>query len=195
MSPTRAYQKKARARAEEQTGEAILDAAWRAFSSEPFDRVTLQQIAGESGVTVQTVIRRFGSKEDLFSHLAEREGERIIADREVPEQKGLEAALTALIQHYERDGDTIINLLSQEHLFEPVRDIVKRGRRVHCEWVERHCRHLLDGLSGAEHKQTLLAAIAATDLSTWKLLRRDYGLKPEAVAAVMIQLLNGINGG
>ena len=194
MSPSRTYQKKARAEAEQATGEAILDAAWSAFSIEPFDRVTLQKIAQESGVTVQTVIRRYGSKEDLFSHLAEREGKRIIAERKVPKNGELTTALSVLIQHYERDGDTITNLVHQEHLFEPIREIVAKGRRVHREWVEKQFRHLLENLSEPERGQALHAAIAATDLSTWKLLRRDYGLKPVAVAAVMKQLLNGING-
>lgn len=69
---TRSYRKKARAEAERATGEAILDAAFAAFGNEPFDRVTLQRIAEESGVAVQTVIRRFGSKEELFEALVAR---------------------------------------------------------------------------------------------------------------------------
>ena len=69
-----------RAEAEQVTGEAILDAALAAFAQEPFDRVTLQRIAAASGVTVQTVIRRFGSKEQLFEALGERERVRVLCD-------------------------------------------------------------------------------------------------------------------
>lgn len=192
MSRPRPYRKKARAVAEEQTGEAILDAAVAAFSAEPFDRVTLQEIAGQSGVTVQTVIRRFGSKEELFEQMAEREGNRIIRSREVPGEKGLAGALEALVRHYERDGDMICNLVSQEQLFEPVTRVVTRGRQVHREWVEQHCAHLLEGLTAEARTRMLHAAIAATDLSTWKLLRRDYNLKPEQVTAIMTQLLNSL---
>ncbi len=191
---TRPYNKKARALAEEATGQAILDAALQAFSSELLDRVTLQRIATASGVTVQTVIRRFGTKEELFEHMAEREGKRIIAEREVPVQMGLRAALDALVAHYERDGDKMTNFIQQEHLSEPVRKIVSRGRRVHREWVETHCRDLLSGISGKDREHTLLAAIAATDLYTWKLLRRDHGLNPESVAAVMYRTLNALGG-
>jgi len=189
---TRPYNKKARALAEEATGQAILDAALQAFSSELFDRVTLQRIATASGVTVQTVIRRFGTKEELFEHLAEREGKRIIAEREVPAHKGLRAALDALVAHYERDGDMMINFIHQEHISEPVRRIVARGRRVHREWVETHCNDLLSGLTGTDREHVLLAAIAATDLYTWKLLRRDHGLVPESVAAIMQRLLSAL---
>lgn len=194
MSETRTYRKKARAEAEEATGKAILDAALNAFTRDPFDRVTLQQIADNSGVTVQTIIRRFGSKESLFEQLAAREGERIIAEREVPETDSLSTALGALLGHYERDGEMISRFVSQEKLFEPVRKVVATGRRVHREWVERHCRHLLLNLEGRNRERMLMAAISATDLSLWKLLRHDYGLDSESVAAVMELMLDGLNG-
>lgn len=189
---TRSYHKTARALAEEATGEAIMNSARDAFATGLFDRVTFRQIAAESGVTVQTVIRRFGTKEELFERLAEREGKRIIAEREVPADQGLPAALDALISHYERDGDMMINFIHQEHLFEPVRRIVARGRQVHREWVEKYCRDLLSGHAAQERDQILFAAIAATDLFTWKLLRRDHGLEPDSVAEIMRRMLSGL---
>jgi len=187
----RLYRKSTRADREAATYDAILNAAFKAFSTRPFDRVTLKQIASQSGVTVQTVIRRFGSKEELFQELAKREGERILADRNVPQEAGLKAALGALVEDYERDGDTIANFVAQEHLFEPVRSVVEHGRRVHREWVELHCEQLLTGCEGRSRERVIHAAIAATDLSMWKLLRRDLGLKPAEVAAVMSELLYG----
>lgn len=190
----RPYRKTLRAETEKATGEAIIKAALAAFAQEPFDRVTLQSIADDSGVTVQTVIRRFGSKEALFETLVEREAPRVLASREVADDAGLPAAIDALLSHYEQFGDIILNFVSQEHLFEPIGAIVDQGRRVHREWVERHCRKLLMGSHGARRERCLYAAIVATDLSTWKLLRRDLGLEPSEVAAVMNELLNALKG-
>ncbi len=190
---TRSYNKKVRASAEKETGQAILNAALKAFSGDLFDRVTLQNIASESSVTVQTVIRRFGSKEELFERLAEREEQRVIADRHVPSDKGLPAALDAIVRHYERDGDMMINFINQEHVFEPIRRIVARGRQVHRKWVEKHFRDLLYGLPEKEREQTLYAAIAATDLAIWKLLRRDHGLEADKVASIMKKMLNALH--
>ncbi|HSM54838.1 MAG TPA: TetR/AcrR family transcriptional regulator [Candidatus Sulfomarinibacteraceae bacterium] len=194
MSETRTYRKKARAESEKATGEAILEAATAAFAQEAFDRVTLQRIADDSDVTVQTVLRRFDSKEKLFETVAERETARILASREVADDAGLPAALGALLHHYEQDGDMILKLVAQEHLFDPVREIVERGRRVHREWVEKYCGNLLRGSQGAERARLLHAAIVATDLGTWKLLRRDLGLERSEVAAVMMRLLDGLKG-
>jgi len=193
MSETRTYRKKARAQSEEATGKAILDAAYHEFSRELFDRVTLNRIAELSGVTVQTVIRRFSSKEELFRQFALREEKRILMQRNVPEEEGLESAIHALIGHYERDGDFVINFLAQENQFEEVKKITDHGRKVHMEWVEKYCRHLLKGETEEEREQKLFAAIAATDIGTWKLLRKEYGMEPEIIAGVMMRLLNGIN--
>lgn len=189
---TRSYRKHARAQAERATGTAILDAAFVAFGRESFDRVTLQAIAEVSGVTVQTVIRRFGSKEELFEALVQRERPRILASREAADGEGLEDSLRALIAHYEADGDTVLNFIAQEHRVPLVSEVVREGRRTHRLWVERHCAPLLADTDGADREELLLAAIAATDLYTWKLLRRDRGLDPEGVHAVMIRMLSGL---
>jgi AcrR family transcriptional regulator len=188
----RPYRKTQRARAEETTGQAILDAALAAFGHEPFDRVTLQSIAAAGGVTVQTVIRRFDSKEGLFQALVERETPRVLAARAAATDAGLPAALEALLNHYEQDGDLVLNLVAQEHLFDHIAAVVEQGRDVHREWVERHCHDLLAGTTGAERQRLLHATIVATDLSTWKLLRRDLGLEQAEVMTVMSQILNAL---
>jgi AcrR family transcriptional regulator len=191
-SGTRHYRKHARAESERATGEAILDAALAAFTREPYDRVTLRSIAEQSGVSVQTVIRRFGSKEQLFGALIVREKPRILASRDVAPDASLDSAIAALVRHYETDGDLVLSLLAQEGLFTEVRHVVEHGRQVHREWVKRHCGDALAGRHGAEHQGALHAAIAATDLTTWKLLRRDLGLDEEEVVAVMLELVNGL---
>ena len=67
-----------------------------------------------------------------------------------------------------------------------------RGRKTHRDWVERHCRHLLSGFEGEARERMVRAATVATDLSTWKLLRRDLMLEPAQVAEVMTELLHGL---
>jgi AcrR family transcriptional regulator len=182
----------ARAEATRATGETILDAAWDAFRQQPFDLVTLNEVASRSGVTVQTVIRRFGSKAQLFEAVAEREGDRIRASRDVPASAGLPAALDALIDHYETDGDVVLHLLAQEQRAASVAEAVQQGRRVHHDWVERHCREVFSGTRGKERERLIHAAIVATDLGTWKLLRRDLSLERAEVTAIMLGLVNGL---
>src|SRR5690348_6392232 len=65
--PKRQYRMRARARSTEATRETILDAVEVAFEELLFDEITLEAIAERSGVSVQTILRHFGSKEGLYA--------------------------------------------------------------------------------------------------------------------------------
>lgn len=190
---TRPYTMKARARSMAETGERILDSARERFSRLTFDEVTLNDIAADAGVTVQTVIRRFGPKEDLFSTLAERESARILVDREPPSSDvSMQAAIGILVDHYERDGETVMNLLSQEARFPVIAEVMSAGRDAHERWVEQYCHPIFEGASGPERGRRLEAAVAATDLYVWKLLRLDRDLGRDEVEKTMLTLLEGL---
>ena len=190
----RQYRMSARAESMAATREAILGAAREAFTARPFDDVTLNDVASASGVTVQTVIRRFGGKEQLFSAVAEQERSRILASREVPVNAEFDIALDALLDHYETDGEVVLHLLAQEERVGSVAEVVRQGRRVHREWVERHCAFAIGSRTGAARERAIHAAFAATDLGTWKLLRTSLGLERNQVAAVMAALIEGLKG-
>jgi AcrR family transcriptional regulator len=194
-SGTRPYEMRERARSAAANGERILSAARDRFSRMMFDEVTLNDIAEDAGVSVQTVIRRFGSKEQLFTKLAEIEAVRVLAERDPDDgaSVSLEQILKTLIDHYERDGRTVLNLIAQESRFPVVAEVVAQGRRLHEEWVAEHCGSVLGAKRGRDRERRLMAAVAATDLSTWKLLRLDRGLSRREVIETMATLLEGLN--
>lgn len=190
----RTYRMGARAEAAAQTAERILDAALVRFGTLEFEDVTLAAIAEDADVTVQTVIRRFGNKDALFEALVAREAPRIEADRTpaAGADASLEQALRALVDHYESDGDAVLNFLKQEARSPQLAEIVALGRTTHEEWVRTYCGSLLSGSRGAARKRRLAAAVAATDLYTWKLLRRDRELSRAEVEKTMLLLLHGV---
>jgi AcrR family transcriptional regulator len=57
----------ARAVTTARTATAILEATWELFEDKPFAEITLADIAARSGVTTQTVLRRFGDKDAVFA--------------------------------------------------------------------------------------------------------------------------------
>ena len=61
----------ARAAASEATEQRIRAAAGQLFGELPYDQVSLQTVAERAEVTVQTVLRRFSSKDDLFAAASE----------------------------------------------------------------------------------------------------------------------------
>ncbi len=182
----RPYRMKARAQAAEATAQAIIAAARVLFAERPYDQVSLPAIAQGAGVTVQTVLRRFGSKEDLFAAAAHQRSGQIRADREAAPP----GDLTHLVAHYERWGDEQVHLLGQEARVAAIRAITDAGRRYHRDWVTRAYGPALATLPPATRRRKLAQLTAVTDLATWRLLRRELGLSPDQTTAAIRELVD-----
>ena len=118
----RAYRQVARAESAAATGERILDAAVEVFWEGPSDHVSLDEVARRAGVTVQTVIRRFGNRDGLFAAAAAREMEKVRERRDEAEAGDVPGAVRVLLDHYERLGDPVMRLLAEEERSPGLRD-------------------------------------------------------------------------
>jgi AcrR family transcriptional regulator len=191
--PKRAYRLGARARAAEETAERIVAAFRRRIGVDWYDAITLEEIAREAGVTVPTIIRRFGGKERLLEAAWAMFNEEITARRTV-EPGDLDGAVRVIVDDYEAVGDVIMRALMQEERIPALLRVNNRGRAFHRAWIEQSFAPWLVGLSQAARRQRVDALVAATDLYTWKLVRRDMGRSPQHVRAIMRQLINGALG-
>ena len=175
----------ARAEAAEATRARILEAARRLFGELPYDQVALGGVAQRAGVTVQTVIRRFGSKERLFAAVAAWRATRIRGERDAAQAGDVVGAIRTLVDSYEHWGDEVLHLLAQEQRSSAIREVIGSGRRYHHAWVRRVFEPMLRGLAPDQRERRLAQLIAVTDVYAWKVLRRDLGLsRDEAEAAL-----------
>lgn len=188
VAERRPYRMVARAQAAARTGERILDAAVEVFFEEPTASISLDAVARRAGVTVQTVIRRFGGRDGLLVAAAERESERVRQEREV-HPGDVEGAVRVLVAHYERTGDHVLRMLAEEPRSAALRGIVDRGRRMHREWCEVVFAPALAGLGAAEHARRLAQLVAICDVYTWMLLRRQSGLNRKQTELALCELL------
>jgi AcrR family transcriptional regulator len=190
----RPYKQTARAEAAQARESHILDAFQTLLSASWVEDFTLSDVARESGVTQQTVIRKFGGKEGLFRALAEKiEGEA--EQRRAVAPGNVEAAIAALIEDYDIIGDLVMRLIEQEPRDPLLRPLLELGRRSHRDWIGRVFAPSLAGKSEPARKLMHDALIAATDLYLWKLLRRDFGYAPTHVAQVLEILVTGVIAG
>jgi AcrR family transcriptional regulator len=84
MKMTRTYTMKARAEATASTRSRILDAVI-ALSEERLSlEIVLADVAARAGVSVQTVLRHFGSRNELFEHAQARQVAQVRAERATP---------------------------------------------------------------------------------------------------------------
>ena len=190
----RPYQMRARAEAAAETGRRILEATIELHRERYFDQVSLEDIAERAGVTVQTVIRRFGSKERLIEAAAEEGNRQVSRQRNQAPIGDIDGALKNLIDHYEQWGDSVMRLLAQEERVPAFRSVTDAGRALHHEWVERTFAPLLAEREGAARRRLLAELIAICDVYFWKLLRRDMGLSREQTELALKETILALKG-
>ncbi|SFS12290.1 TetR/AcrR family transcriptional regulator [Yoonia litorea] len=188
----RRYQQTNRAAAVVKTQRAVMKAFVDLWRQEDLDKVTLQAIADQSGVTVQTIIRHFGSKEGLLDKVIADRASGIEDARQLDADADLRTQIDTLVAHYDADGEAVLRTLAVIHTSPAAAKVVAHGQAFHRQW----CHELLALYSGATVDEVtqleLDAVVAATDLLVWKLLRRDLERPADAVAATMTRLVTGI---
>ena len=160
----------------------------------PLATISLAAVAADAGVSVQTVLRQFGSREELIDAAVEVAHQQIATDRTAPPDD-VPAALSALVDSYEKGGDASILLLGQEPSDPRAARIATLGREFHRTWVEDVFTHLLGDAAGPQREEMIDMLVIATDVYTWKLLRRDRGLKRDVVQERMVKLAEAVVGG
>ena len=189
MTSTRPYRMQARAASAEATRARIAEVAVRLFVERWYDEVTLRVIAKEAGVSLQTVVNHFETKEGVFSAALEhyRAGVEELRYQAAPDD--LDAAIAVLREDYEPVIDAYARLTALEDRVPAVAAMVAEGHEVHRKWVEHAFPGALTGLRGAAKARRLAALMAATDIATWRLLRRHHDLSPDQTAATVRDLV------
>lgn len=190
MKSARAYRQGARAEAAAETRERILDAAMTLFLAHDYEDVTLDKIAGAAGVTLQTVLRKFGSKEGLAGATIEERAGRIMEERR-PAATGARAAVAALVASYEDMGDANWRMLRQESQQPVIHEVLVNARAMHRAWIEASFARELPA-KGAERERMIDALFTVLDFYVWKLHRRDLGRSREETEALMLGLVEAV---
>ena len=168
MKTTRKYTMGARAQAVDATRRRIVDALIALAGERPFAEVTLDTVAERAGVSVQTVLRQFGSRDGLFAEAMDAAMVDAEDERRTP-PGDVAAAVRIVVDHYERRGQTALLMLAQEGYDDVARKATDRGKAMHRDWVR-------DAFAPVTDDEALLdLLVVATDVYTWKLLRIDRG--------------------
>jgi len=190
-SSTRRYSQRARARSTEATGQRIVDAFVARLMEQWYDEITLDRVAEDAGVTVQTVVRRFGGKKGLLAKAWKHLGAQIITRRTAP-PGDIDQLVDKLIEDYEITGDAVIRLLALEERHPAVEELLNFGRSEHRRWVSSGFVESPGKVDAISRRRAVDALVIATDVYTWKLLRRDMGRSVAATAATMKRLVQAV---
>src|SRR4249920_955151 len=100
MKTTRTYTMTARAEAADATRARIREALFELGTTRMFTEISLEDVARAAGVSVQTVLRHYGSRAALIESNIDYALGRVAHERVAPEGD-VDAALAVLVDHYE----------------------------------------------------------------------------------------------
>jgi AcrR family transcriptional regulator len=153
--------------------------------------MSLADVAARAGVTVRTILRHFGSRDGMLDAMGDH-ARAEVTDERVSPPGDVAAAVDTIVAHYERRGDHVLRMLVEEPLSEHMAGVVAQGRVIHRDWVREVFAPQLANAADAKELEDLL--VVATDVYTWKLLRRDAGLSRARTAARMQSMINRLVG-
>ena len=153
--------------------------------------ITLDDVAERAGVSTRTILRHFGDRENLLD-AAVRTGTALIQAEREPAADDPRESIRKLVDHYERRGGFVLRLLAQED--DPrIGTITANGRRVHREWVATAFGRWMPA-HPTDRERCIDLLVVATDVYTWKLLRRDRRLSQAKTESRIRDLVTAVLG-
>lgn len=188
---TRKYDSSNRKAQAEERRALVMKCAADLLADTNNDEIRLEDVAQAAGVSVQTILRAFGSKDGLVNATLESIAPDAVDFTSYTniKMKDLDAFVHTVFSTYDKIGDLVIHALAEEHrspIFQGALDV---GRSYHIEWVSQVFAPYLESRSLEEKTVLFRALMAATDIYVWKILRRDEALSlDETVATVVFTL-------
>ena len=190
----RSYVMVARAVRADATRRRILDAAIDIlFGSQA--PLTLGSTADRAGVSVQTILRTFGTQAGLVEEATGEAWRRVVDQRSQAPAGDIAASMKVLFIHYEAYGDRLVQARAREGAVPELSPGLNRARADHRRWVARTYRPQLARRPEAERERALNGLVALTDVYTWKLLRRDLELDRREAEATLAGMVAAVAGG
>ncbi len=191
MKTKRRYVMTARAAKAEATKQRIRVSAMELYCGRAVEEFTLEEVAQRASTTVQTVLRAFGSKDELvYAALEEMAAGGVFLK---PARPGdIKAAVSAFFEIYEAVGDLVMQRLNEERRRPALKPLLEQGRENHRDGVKTVFAPQLERLAGTARAQLLNILVVLTDVYVWKLLRRDMALNRSTAEAVVRRMITSV---
>ena len=173
------------------TRNRIVQAALKLALEQAYEDITLVAIAAAAGVSHQTVLNHFESKEKVAAAAAEVLAQETAAARARAKPGDLRGAVSILVGEYERFGDANARWAVASERLGSLAPLLDAARASHQAWLEHICADRLPA-TPAVRRDAIHALHVATDVYTWKLLRRDLRVSRESAERIMLDLANGV---
>ena len=163
----RPYKKVARAQAQERTQDALIEAATDEFFEGNWLKASLESLSAKAGVTKQTLLRNFGSKDGLLVQALIRGATQVRDQRWSAPAGDIPGVVENLLDHYAAWGERSIRIGEWQRGPALLGMLSRGARQVHYEWVEYAFAPWLEGVEEPARTRRRAALIALCDVQTW----------------------------
>jgi AcrR family transcriptional regulator len=190
----RPYKKVAREQSQQRTREALLEAALEEFYGDRWSTTSLEALAARAGVTKQTLLRHFGSKEGLLIQALVRGAAQVLDERWSAPVGDVDGALENLLEHYERWGRRARQIGAWQDSQSMLAKLSQAGRQMHYQWVEFAFCPQLEGLDETSFSRRRAELIVICDVQTWWVLAHDLELPRDEVKTILTGMIERVVG-
>jgi AcrR family transcriptional regulator len=187
------YTQVARADAEARTREALLDAAETTFFEADWNRSSLVSIADRAGVTKQTLLRHFESKDGLLRAAYGRAFSRVEEQRLAAPQDDIAGAVSNLLDHYYELGDRARKLGTIDESALGL-DVGTRARKLHHDWIDHAFGAAIGRVAEPRREEVRRSLIVVCDVQSWAILVHDMNLPRAEVQKTLEYAINQLLG-
>jgi AcrR family transcriptional regulator len=190
----RPYKQVARAQAQERTRDALLACATDEFFEGNWLKTSLKSLSARAGVTKQTLLRHFGSKDGLLMQAMMRGVAQVRDQRWQAPVGDISGAVDNLLEHYDEWGERSMRIGAWQRGPAVLVMFSQVAREVHYDWVEYAFAPWLEPLSGQARERRRAALIALCDLQTWWIFSHDLELPHSEVHTTLVDLIEHVVG-
>ncbi len=181
----RQYKQVAREQAQQRTRDALLETAIDEFYGERWNETSLTALAARAGVTKQTLLRHFGSKEGLLIQALVRSATQVLDERWSAPVGDIGGAVENLLDHYEVWGPRARRIGAWQDAPPALAKLSQAGRQLDYQWIEFVFAPQLERLSEAGSSRLRAELIVICDVQSWWILAHDLRLGRSEVKTVL----------
>jgi AcrR family transcriptional regulator len=182
---TREYKQVERAKAQERTREALIAAATDEFFEGNWLKTSLDSLSRRAGVTRQTLLRHFGSKDGLLMQSLMRGAAQVRDQRWSTPTADISGAVENIIDHYEEWGERSVRIGAWQRGPTVLALFANAARQIHYDWVEHAFAGWLDKFDDETRAERQAILVVLCDVQTWWILSNDLGLSRRKVHAIL----------
>lgn len=174
------------------TNKRIL-AAVKALAMEYWlDEITLFQIAEKANVSIQTLFRHFGSREQLIQHAVSLISSEIMAQHAIPEEVSVQSIVSNLIDYYELNGQWIIRLRSQAERLAKYEEFQAGWQESHHKWIQNSFAIYLQALTTVSKNELEDTLFGLTDVHFWYVYCHELRKSKQELNLIWIRILRSL---